>query len=64
MISDSLIEPSAPVWMVNNDVYLMMISDSINLIESSAPVWMINNEIHISYIIHISMSDLLSESGN
>ena len=44
MISDSLIELSAPVWMIDIDIHLVMISYS--LIESSAPVWMILNDIH------------------
>ena len=49
MISDILIESSAPVWMINNHIHPVTIS--YLLIESSAPVWIIDNDIHLVMIL-------------
>ena len=56
MISDLLIESSAPVWMINNHIHQVTIS--YLLIESSAPVWMIDNDTHLVMIL-----DALIESS-
>ena len=48
MILDFLIGSSAPVWMIDNDTHLVIIS--VLLIESSTPVWIIDNDIHLMMI--------------
>ena len=54
MISDLVIESSAPVWMIDNDTPG---DDFISLIESSAQVWMINNDTPGNKIIFSSVND-------
>ena len=60
-ISYSLIEPSAPVWMMN-DINIHLVMVSYLLIESSAPMWMIDNEkekMKFLYLVQL-FSDNLS----